>query len=90
MRANFYLALSLVCFASLLRGQDAFPPGCIAPDATSNFTAEYDSRVFVLTSEACRTEFLTDPERYSQLYDALRDLTSKGKKTPPPRSLVPS
>jgi hypothetical protein len=49
-------------------------------------------RTYHVASEACRAQFLSDPERYAQLYDALAELEAAGETIAPPRaaSLVPS
>ena len=57
-------------------------------------SVEYGGKTYYLRSQACKEEFLTDPERYSQLYDALFELKAQGKTTRKPAvsdaSLVPS
>ncbi len=55
------------------------------------FTAEHEGKTYSFRYEDCRTEFLADPERYSQLYDALLEMSAAGQKVEAPRaSLVPS
>ena len=55
------------------------------------FTVEHQGKTYELRYADCRDEFLKDPERYSQLYDALLEMQSEGQKIEPPRpSLVPS
>lgn len=72
------------------------PSQCVLPGAKgAAATAEYDGKTYYFRDAACKDEFLTDPERYSQLYDALLELQAEGKKLPPPKareeaSLVPS
>jgi hypothetical protein len=53
----------------------------------------YNNRTYAFTSVECRDVFLTDPERFSQLYDALQELAEAGEFVAPPpedASLVPS
>jgi hypothetical protein len=55
------------------------------------FTAEYQGKTYSFRYEDCRAEFLKDPERYAQLYDALLEMAAEGQKVEAPRaSLVPS
>jgi hypothetical protein len=55
------------------------------------YSAEHQGKTYSFAYEDCRVEFLTDPERYSQLYDALRAMQAAGVKVEPPKaSLVPS
>jgi hypothetical protein len=55
------------------------------------FTVEHQGKTYELRYADCRDEFLTDPERYSQLYDALLEMKAEGQKVEPPKaSLVPS
>ena len=68
------------------------PEQCrIVKDDASAVSVTHGSKTYRLASEACRAQFLSDPERYSQLYDALAELDAAGKpaKTAP-ASLVPS
>ena len=66
-----------------------------APDA---LRVEYGGKTYLLRDQACKTLFEADPERYSQLFDALLEENGKGSakpQTPQPRasesaSLVPS
>ena len=46
---------------------------------------------YTLRDETCRDLFLSDPERYAQLFDAVAELEAAGKPVAAPRpSLVPS
>ena len=56
------------------------------------FTVTHAGKSYRLASEACRTQFLSDPERYAQLYDALHELAAEGAPVTAPASasLVPS
>lgn len=57
----------------------------------SEITAEFGGKSYAFASAACRDQFLSDPERYSQLYDALAELEASGKPAVSrPASLVPS
>lgn len=74
-------------FAALLFAVE--PEQCLA--AKSAITAEYAGKTYSLASEECRQQFLGDPERYAQLYDALLELQAQGRKARPATpSLVPS
>lgn len=84
-------AILLLLLGTRTSGASSFPPSCLAAaDDPASVQVAYGGRTFSLTSVECRKEFLTDPERYAQLYDALRELQQKGKAAPAPRSLVPS
>ena len=52
----------------------------------------YGGKTYHLANDACRTQFLGDPERYAQLYDALEELAREGAplQAPAKASLVPS
>lgn len=74
-----------------LRPADCLVAG--AQDAAAS--AEYGGKTYYFRSQACKDEFLTDPERFSQLYDALLELKAEGKPLQKPKphddaSLVPS
>ena len=67
------------------------------PNPTAE-TVEYAGKTYYLRDRACKDEFLADPERFSQLFDTLRELQASGQtpkkavkpKTPDMASLVPS
>jgi YHS domain-containing protein len=86
------IAAAIFSAASALAQTAPEPEECLAPlGATSAVVVSHAGKSYPLTSEACRSQFLSDPERYSQLYDALRELEREG--TPleaPSDSLVPS
>lgn len=68
------------------------PEECIAVDRqTPAVTVVHAGKTYRLASEECKAQFLSDPERYAQLYDALLELQAAGTpiaaSTP---SLVPS
>jgi YHS domain-containing protein len=66
------------------------PEQCLTPRAS--VTVEHGGKTYALANEACREQFLSDPERYAQLYDALLELQAQGRRVQPPSkpSLVPS
>lgn len=72
------------------------PAQCVLPGAEdAAATVEFAGKTYYFRSAACKDEFLTDPERFSQLYDALLELQAEGKTLPQPKprqeaSLVPS
>lgn len=68
------------------------PEACIAKTTDrSAVIVTHGGKSYRLTSEACREQFLSDPERYSQLYDALLELAAEGTPLRPATpSLVPS
>jgi YHS domain-containing protein len=55
-------------------------------------TVTHAGKTYRLTNEACRAQFVSDPERYAQLYDALLELEAEGTplRAPATPSLVPS
>ena len=55
-------------------------------------SVEHSGRTYQFRKVECREEFLADPERYSQLYDALAELAAAGTpvQAPAEASLVPS
>lgn len=63
------------------------PTDCIADAKTAAATAEYGGKPYYFQNQACKDEFLTDPERYSQLYDALLELKAQGKPLQKPKPL---
>ena len=85
----------LAAFAIALAAAAAFaqnapqPEDCIAGHAVE---VAYGGKSYRLASEACRAQFLADPERYAQLYDALLELEREGTplRAPAAPSLVPS
>ena len=88
--------LTLVIFGTLLRLSVAAvaqtvetlkPADCLADAKTAAATADYGGKTYYFKSQACKEHFLTDPERYSQLYDALAELKNAGKPLPKPKPL---
>ena len=67
------------------------PEECFVAKGKPAATVEHNGKTYGFRFAACRDEFLTDPERYSQLYDALAELHAAGAKIESrPPSLVPS
>jgi YHS domain-containing protein len=67
------------------------PEECIVTKGEAAVTVEHGGKTYKFRFEDCRTEFLADPERFAQLYDALLELAAEGavlEKSQP--SLVPS
>ena len=67
------------------------PEECLVTQGKAAVTVEHGGKTYAFKFADCRDEFLSDPERYSQLYDALLELQAEGKavRSAPP-SLVPS
>jgi hypothetical protein len=67
------------------------PEECLVVKGIGPVQLEHAGKTYQFRFAECRDEFLTDPERYAQLYDALLELAAEGAvlKTAPP-SLVPS
>ena len=79
------IAAALLAAATILA-----PEECLTKSRDAVVVA-HGGKNYRLANEACREQFLSDPERYSQLYDALMELEAEGtplRATPP--SLVPS
>lgn len=67
------------------------PEECFVAKGKPAATVEHGGKTYNFRFADCRDEFLTDPERYSQLYDALAELHAEGVKIESaPPSLVPS
>ena len=47
------------------------PEECFVASGKPAVTVEHGGKTYGFRFADCREEFLTDPERYSQLYDAL-------------------
>lgn len=75
--------------AILLATQGApAPEECLAKVSdASALVVTHGGKTYRMANDACRTQFLTDPERYSQLYDALLELEAEGT---PVRAAMPS
>lgn len=72
--------------------QEVTPEECLVRNETSEVAAaEYEGKRYEFADVRCREQFLSDPERYSQLYDALLELERAGRDAVPRTpSLVPS
>lgn len=91
------ILLGVLLLQSAAFAQETNIENCLstAPDAVR---VEYGGKTYLLRDAACKALFETDPERYSQLFDALLEEGGKGStkpKTPQPKasesaSLVPS
>jgi YHS domain-containing protein len=67
------------------------PEECVVVKGETPVWLVWSGKTYYFHHEDCRTEFLTDPERYGQLYDALIELASEGTALEAPQpSLVPS
>lgn len=87
------LLVSALLASSAMAQEAPAPETCRARSGDAGAIAIVVSdRTYHVTSEACRAQFLSDPERYAQLYDALAELEAAGETIAPPRaaSLVPS
>lgn len=86
-----FLAILLIAASggSVAAQPAADPDRCLA---TRGVSVVHDGKQYTLRDEACRQLFLTDPERYAQLFDALGELAAAGKApvAAPRPSLVPS
>ena len=87
------LAAVMAAGAALASAQDApAPEECLAKAGdASALVVTHGGKPYRMVNDTCREQFLSDPERYSQLYDALLELEAEG--TPlraAPPSLVPS
>ena len=67
------------------------PEECLVTSGVAVVTVEHAGKSYNLRHADCGEEFAKDPERYSQLYDALLELHAQGAviKSAPPL-LVPS
>lgn len=87
-----WFAVALFAFAFPASAQEIAPESCLAPAGRGAVSVEYGGKRYDFTAAACREQFLSDPERYAQLYDALRELEREGaaRLEPATASLVPS
>ncbi|HEX7708683.1 MAG TPA: hypothetical protein VF701_19635 [Thermoanaerobaculia bacterium] len=95
MRAALVVAIvvTLAVATQVSPQETPAPEECLAKrDDASAVQVTHGSKSYRLASEACRAQFLSDPERYSQLYDALIELEAEGTplRRPSTASLVPS
>jgi YHS domain-containing protein len=87
------LAAFLIAAAGAVAQDAPAPEQCLAKSGdTSALTVTHGGKTYRMASEACRAQFVTDPERYAQLYDALLELEAEGTplRAPASPSLVPS
>jgi hypothetical protein len=91
-RARLAALAAAVAVSAAAAQQEPAPEECMArANDPAAITVSHAGKSYRLASEACGAQFLTDPERYAQLYDALLELEREG--TPlraPSPSLVPS
>ena len=71
------------------------PEACLVEaGAGPAVTVEHEGRTYAFAAAECRELFLSDPERYAQLFDALAELRRSSPDTEPapsePVSLVPN
>ena len=71
------------------------PEECVVAQSditTSAITTTYAGKTYAFRFADCREEFLAEPERFAQLYDALLEMQAEGVAVEKPRaeSLVPS
>ncbi len=65
------------------------PEECVT--ASGKITVTHGDKTYRFRHADCREEFLKDPERYAQLYDALLEMQAAGMDLKPAtESLVPS
>ena len=92
-------ALSLLVTPGTIAQETAVPEApapelCLTPpESRAAVVVTHAGKEYRLANEACREQFLSDPERYAQLYDALAELSAASGAPiapPPPASLVPS
>ena len=93
MKAVVTFLATLAVTMSLCAQTAPEPEACLArTDSSRVASAEHNGVRYDFTSEVCKAQFLSDPDRYAQLYDALRELEAESGKpvAPPQPSLVPS
>ena len=91
------ILLSALLAQNLCWAQEIDIATCLST-APSALRVEYGGKTYLLRDQECKTLFEADPERYSQLFDALLEENGKGSskpQTPQPKasdsaSLVPS
>ena len=70
------------------------PEECLVPrGGTARSSATFAGKTYEFTKPECRDVFLSDPERFAQLYDALLELAEEGvplQASSQDASLVPS
>jgi YHS domain-containing protein len=78
--------------AVLLAQAPAVEECVVKPGQPTAASETFGGKTYRFATSECREVFLSDPERYAQLYDALAELAAAGKTADAPRdaSLVPS
>ena len=87
------LFLSLLLLRPAIAQEAPIPEEClVAQGIRAAIVVTHEGKEYRLASGSCREQFLSDPERYAQLYDALAELAAAGVTVEKPRSasLVPS
>lgn len=87
------LAAFLIAAAGAVAQNAPAPEECLARAGdTSALIVAHGGKTYRMANEACRAQFVSDPERYGQLYDALLELEAAGTplRAPAAPSLVPS
>lgn len=89
MMRNTIVAFVIAATSTLAVAQDApAPEQCLAKAGdASALTVTHGGKTYRMANEACRAQFVADPERYAQLYDALFELEAEGT---PLRAAAPS
>ena len=92
IRWHFLVVSLILASVRPVRAQDVPAPElCLAARESSAVSAAHGEKNYRFASEECRAQFLSDPERYAQLYDALLEMEAAGTPlVPQPASLVPS
>ena len=93
MRAAIAALLVAVAGTAAVAQDAPAPEQCLAKAGESSaLVVTHGGKTYRMANEACRAQFAADPERYSQLYDALLELEAEGKplRAPAAASLVPS
>jgi YHS domain-containing protein len=89
MMRNMIVAFVIAAATTGAVAQDApAPEQCLAKAGdASALTVTHGGKTYRMANEACRAQFVADPERYAQLYDALLELEAEGT---PLRAAAPS
>lgn len=94
MMRNTILVFVIAAAGTVAVAQDGpAPEQCLAKAGdASALTVTHGGKTYRMANEACRAQFVADPERYAQLYDALQELEAEGTplRAPASPSLVPS
>jgi hypothetical protein len=88
------ISIAAFLFAAAAFAQDVPAPElCLAkPGDALALVVTHGGKTYRMANEACRAQFVSDPERFAQLYDALVELEAEGTplRAPAAPSLVPS